>query len=56
MTAYAGRLNPGCLTADYDMRVYPGAEAGRGGKRWVIVNVFENRPEHVDPDGPSTRL
>jgi hypothetical protein len=49
---YATRLYPAYLTADYDVRVYPGEEVARGGKRWVIVKVFENRPKHLDPDGP----
>jgi hypothetical protein len=41
-------------TDNYDMQIYPGQQAGRGGQRWVIVKIFENRPKHVDPDNPAT--
>lgn len=42
-------------TDAYDVRVHPGYQAGRRGQRWVIVKIFENRPKHIDPDGPATR-
>ncbi|TDD86691.1 hypothetical protein E1293_09270 [Actinomadura darangshiensis] len=41
-------------TDDYDVRVYPGHQAGRRNRRWVIVKIFENRPKHVDPHNPAT--
>ncbi len=45
------------LTDDYpakthEIHVYPGRQAGRRGRQWVIIKVFENRPKHVDPDNP----
>lgn len=48
------RMGSRRTTDAYDVRVYPGTQAGRRGQRWVIVKIFENRPKHVDPDTPAT--
>ncbi|MPZ28756.1 MAG: hypothetical protein GEV12_20755 [Micromonosporaceae bacterium] len=48
--AFVVEANDAYLTPEYDLRVYPGKEAGRG-PRWVIVKIFEARPKYVDPDG-----
>ncbi|WP_020573276.1 hypothetical protein [Actinopolymorpha alba] len=50
----AADLSDAYTTDAYDMRVYPGQQAGRHGQLWVIVKIFENRPKHVDPDNPAT--
>ncbi|WP_410540023.1 hypothetical protein [Streptomyces sp. KL2] len=52
---HAAALEPAYLTDDYELRIYPGKQAGRRGQRWVIAKVFENRPKHVDPENPPTR-
>ncbi|MFB7271761.1 hypothetical protein [Streptomyces sp. NPDC056244] len=49
---HAGALEPAYLMDDYDLRIYPGRQAGRRGQRWVIAKVFENRPKHIDPENP----
>ncbi|QKV90799.1 hypothetical protein HUT19_02795 [Streptomyces sp. NA02950] len=50
---HAGAMESAYLTDDYDLRIYPGKQAGRRGRRWVIAKVFENRPKHIDPEHPS---